>query len=279
MTLPEDIERLALIGWRMAPSTTNANRKGCIKDSVARATHDLNQLARWAREFPACGWRVFCEGSGVWALDLDIPGPDHAADGVAAFAAMAAEHGPVPQRPTIRTGGGGLCLVFQHRGEPIHGKTGWPVAGMDPRRGRLSFTVPPSIHHRTRRPYRWAIAPWSCNPPPAPDWLLRAVAPPPEPPRPAIPRVATTDLARKVLWRAVNTVSGTTEGGRNDVLNRAGYGVARFVAAGLLGEREALEALYAAARQTGLPHLEIKATLQSAFRSGFRKPAGVRCAR
>jgi hypothetical protein len=82
----------------------------------------------------------------------------------------------------------------------------------------------------------------------------------------------TSDRARRALIRAIDRVAQVGEGGRNDALNRNAYSVARYVAAGLLCEKEAVEALYAAARQTGLPHREIKATLQSAFHSAARRP-------
>src|SRR3954453_9976398 len=98
-----------------------------------------------------------------------------------ALAGLVKQHGPIPPRPMTRSGGGGLALFFRHRGEAIHGATGWPVPGIDPRRGKLSVTVPPSIHIRTRRPYAWAVAPWEVSPPDAPGWLLKAVTPPPPP--------------------------------------------------------------------------------------------------
>lgn len=270
--LPDPVERLALLGWRLYPaSSAPGSRAACFKGASEAATHDLDQLARWATEYPDCNWRVVMRGSDIWALDLDAAGDDHSADGIAAFTALCAGHA-LPPRPMTRSGGGGMALFFRHNGEPISGKTGTPKPGIDPRRGRLSVTVPPSLHHRTRRPYRWLVAPWDVSPPDAPQWLLDAVKPPPEPPMPKRPFIPTTDRARSVLIRAIGRVHQAGEGGRNEALNAQGYAVARYVAAGLLGEGEALEALYAAGRQIGLPHPEIKATLQSAFRSGFRKP-------
>ena len=85
---------------------------------------------------------MVCEGSGVWGLDVDVASEDHAADGVAALTMLVAQHGPIPPRPMTRSGGGGVALFFRHRGEPIHGATGWPAPGIDPRRGKLSVTVP-----------------------------------------------------------------------------------------------------------------------------------------
>jgi bifunctional DNA primase/polymerase-like protein len=171
--LPTDIKRLALLGWRLYPASRR-NKAACIKDPGASATFDLDKLQAWTRAFPDCNWRMVCEGSGVWALDVDVPPEDHDADGVAALADLVKRHSPIPPRPMTRSGGGGLALFFRHSGEPIHGATGWPVPGINPRRGKLSVTVPPSIHVRTRRPYVWAVAPWEVSPPDAPGWLLPA---------------------------------------------------------------------------------------------------------
>ena len=181
MNLHPAIERLGLLGWRLYP-VSQFNRAACIKQAADLATHDLDQLARWSNEFPRCGWSVVMQGSGIWALDVDVPSEDHAADGMKALADLMAEHGALPPCPTTRSGGGGSALFFWHGGEPISGKTGTPSPGLDPRRGRLAVTVPPSIHHRTRRPYRWIVPPWELSPPPAPTWLLRLVAPPPRSP-------------------------------------------------------------------------------------------------
>ena len=135
MTLHPDIERLALLGWRLYPAS-QYSRAACIKNAADLATPDLDQLSRWSREFPGCGWRVVMQGSGIWALDVDVPSSDHAADGMAALAPLVAAHAPLPPRPTARSGGGGCALLFRHNGEPISGKTGTPTPGLDPRRER-----------------------------------------------------------------------------------------------------------------------------------------------
>jgi hypothetical protein len=164
MTLQPDIERLALLGWRLHPSS-RYSRAACIKSATDIATCDLEQLERWSTEFPGCNWRVVMDGSGIWALDVDAPGPDHAADGIKVLAELVALHGPMPPRPSTRSGGGGFALFFLHRGEPIAGGTGTPAPGLDPRRGRQTVTVPPSIHHRSRHPYPWIVPPWEVPPP------------------------------------------------------------------------------------------------------------------
>ena len=190
----------------------------------------------WSREFPGCNWRMVCEGSGVWGLDVDAPSEDHAADGVAALASLVKQHGPIPPRPMTRSGGGGYALFFRHRGEPIHGATGWPVPGIDPRRGRLSVTVPPSIHIRTRRPYAWVVAPWELSPPDAPGWLLKAVAPPPDACLRGLSRVTSPTPIQHAAGIMPKLHCGTRSaalpsapgGQRNDILNRQTFSLARL---------------------------------------------------
>lgn len=69
--IPEEIERVALLGWRLYPAS-RYSRAACIKHGSDLATSDLNTLAAWSYEFPDCNWRVVCGGSGIWGLDLDV---------------------------------------------------------------------------------------------------------------------------------------------------------------------------------------------------------------
>jgi hypothetical protein len=275
VTLHPDVERLALLGWRLHPAS-QYSRAACIQHAAELATHDLDQLEHWSREFQGCNWRVVMEGSRIWALDVDVPSADHDADGIRELAELVAVHGPIPPRPTTRTGGGGCALFFRHDGEPIAGKTGTPAPGLDPRRGRLTVTVPPSIHITTRKPYGWITPPWETTPPPAPAWLLHLVAPPPEPPPPAQPRMAHSGqpgraYAIGALRRAVEQVALAPQGQRNDILNRAVWSVSRFIADGLLQPSEIAEALAHAGRVAGLHRLEVERTLASGLRAGARR--------
>lgn len=275
MSIHPDIERLALLGWRLHPAS-QYSKAACVKSAADVATYDLDRLAEWTREFPRCNWRVVMEGSGIWGLDVDAPGADHAADGIAALADLVAENGPIPPRPMTRSGGGGCALFFRHDGEPISGRTGTPCPGIDPRRGPLTVTVPPSVHITTRQTYRWITAPWQLTPPPAPAWLLKLVAPPPAPPLPAQPRIDPTGehgrrYAVEALRREVEAVAIAAQGCRNDQLNRSVFAVARFIAQGLLEATEIAEALAHAGRVAGLHHQEVERTLASGLRAGARR--------
>lgn len=269
MSIHPDIERLALLGWRLYPCS-NRNKKGCFSGAHRAATHDLDQLAIWSREYPRCNWRVVMQGSGIWALDLDVPSADHKANGIAAVTELVRANGLLPPRPTTRSGGGGMAIFFKHTSERIIGKTGTPSPGIDPRRGMLSVTIPPSVHVTTGRPYRWIVPPWEVAPPSAPAWLVKLVE---EPAQPQYSHriVDTTDAARNRLYRAASAVAQSGAGARNDTLNRRSFQVGCMLAEGLLGEQEAIEALYAAARTAGLDHAEAKATIRSGINSGLRR--------
>ena len=183
MTIPVEIELVDLLGWRVYPSRGHT-KSARFKDPSGNASCDLDQIERWVNDYPPSNWRVVMDGSGIWGVDVDAPSEDHAHDGVAAMARLVEQQGPLPLRPTTRSGGGGYAVFFKHEGEAIWGKTGHPFGGLDPRVGRLSVTIPPSIHITTRKPYEWLVPPWKVDPPKAPDWLLKAVAPPTEPKRP-----------------------------------------------------------------------------------------------
>ena len=270
MTIPPDIERLALLGWRLAPTTRN--KVGCFKGYIDAATHDLDQLEDWSRRYRGCNWTVIPEGSGVWALDIDAPSADHVADGVTALKALVEKHGPLPETPRGRSGGGGYLLVFRDDGAPIRRKSGTPAPGLDPRAARCGFTVAPSVHRRGGR-YRWVTAPWDLAPPPAPPWLLRLLAPPPAPTLPHRNlRDLTSDKIDRAIWRALGRIAAAREGGRNDTLHRQAWIVGAYVAGGHLARGEAEARLEGAGLALGLPLVEVRATVKGAIDKAVRNP-------
>lgn len=269
MTIPHEIEAVALLGWRVYPAS-RMSKAGRFKGASAEATYDLNTIARWCREYGQSNWRVVMNGSNIWALDIDAP-DTHGTDGITALKQLVEANGPLPERPMTRSGGGGYGMFFAHTDEKIVGKTGTPAPGIDPRRGNLSITIPPSIHVTTKRPYVWVTPPWKVSPPKAPEWLLKLVEPPPEPTY-RQPHIDTSDAARNRLYRAASAVMASGDGNRNATLNARSFQVGRLIGAGLLGQQEAVEALYGAARSIGLEHHEIKATIQSGIKAGMAKP-------
>lgn len=254
MAIPDQIERVALLGWHLYPQS-NYGRAACFEGASEAATCDLRTIEGWCAKYPNCNWRVVVGPSGIWGLDLDVP-PLHKHDGIGNFARLVAKHEPLPARPTLRSGGGGLAIFFRHAGEPIRGKDGVPVLGSDPRRGRQSQTIPPSRHHKTGKPYRWLMPPWELSPPAAPGWLLNLVKPPPDPETKPPVKLASGDQSRNyaigALYHAVRRVAGARDGSRNNTLNNESMALGRFVQTGSLSESEIRDALIAAARANGM---------------------------
>lgn len=276
MSLHPDLQRLALrLGWRLHPVSISS-RAACIRRATDLATSDVSQLERWSWQYPGCGWRVVMDGSGIWVLDIDVPSARHKHNGVAAMRELVAAYGPLPPRPSTRSGAGGLALFFAHRGERIVGKSGHPALGIDPLRGRQSITVPPSVHPDTGRRYRWLVAPWELAPPPAPGWLLRLLAPSPLPLAAAPPCYPDVPGGRRryalaALRRAADRAATAPKGQRNDLLNSETFRLTRFLAEGTLDATEVATAMAYAGREAGLPPPEVKATLASALAAGTRR--------
>jgi hypothetical protein len=272
MPIPQEVEAVALLGWHLYPASRRS-RAGMFEGASDAATCDLDTIEDWCRRFPGCNWRVVFGPSDLWGLDLDVPRDGgHKEDGVAAFAALAKVHGGIPPRPQMRSGGGGVAIFFDHSdGERIIGKTGHPAPGIDPRRGRLSQTIPPSVHIVTGRPYIWVTPPWLVTPPKAPPWLLRLMEPPPEPssgPAPDLPSgSARRNYAVAVLHSAIRQVAAAPPGTANDTLNRKTWAVAKFTADGSLSDNEVRDCMMAAARARNIPPREACLTIDSALRA------------
>lgn len=272
MPIPDNIERIALLGWHVFPCS-NRSRAMCFPAAHQHASANLDTIAGWAEKYPRCNWRVVFGPSGLWGFDLDVP-RTHKDDGIAALTNLTKVHGPLPPRPQARSGGGGLGIWFRWSGQRIAGGSGIPMPGMDPRRGEQSQTIPPSIHIDTRQPYYWIDPPWLITPPDAPAWLLKLVELPPEPPARPAPELKS-DSARRhyavaALHNATRRVAITIEGGRNDTLNRECWSVAKFLKDGDLSESEVRDCMVAAARAAGLNIREACLTIDSAIRSKRR---------
>lgn len=251
MPLHPDIERIALIGWHVFPGSSRT-RAACFKGASEQASCDLDVLEQWSAEYPRCSWRLRMGQSGIWGLDLDVPSPWHAHDGVEAFKRLV-DGRPIPPRPMLRSGGGGLALFFAYTGGKIRGDSGRVAAGIDPRRGPQSQTIPPSAHYRNAVPYRWIVPPWEVPPPPAPEWLFDLFREPELPP-PEKPRLANRNSSARrsyavaALHNATRRVAAAQKGSRNDTLNRECYSVAKFLSDGTLTESEIRECMLAASR-------------------------------
>jgi Bifunctional DNA primase/polymerase, N-terminal len=269
--IPSEIEAVALLGWKIYPMSRKS-KAGAFKGAADAATHNLDTIEGWCREYPDCNWRVVTGPSGLFALDVDRPGT-HAADGFAALKALTEKHGAIPPRPMTRTGGsGGAVLFFKHNGENLIGASGKPAPGLDPHRGRQAIVIPPSRHPITGGSYVWRTPPWEVSPPPIPPWLASLLAPPPEPGWKRHAWTPTDERARNAVMRAVLAVQDAPPGAANMTLNRQAFRLGTWCGAGLLPESDAAESLYSAARQRRIPDREARDTIKSGMTAGLRNP-------
>ena len=96
-----------------------------------QATTNESHLRDWWRDFPDAAPAIATASSGLVVIDADRH--EGGADGVAAWEELVAEHGEV-NAPTVRTGGGGLHLIFRRPAdfEPSN-STGTLPPGIDVR--------------------------------------------------------------------------------------------------------------------------------------------------
>jgi hypothetical protein len=101
---------------------------------------------------------------------------------------------------------------------------------------------------------------------PWPDWLLRCVlwkSPSPPP----LHICNGHEHADKAIEGIIRTVSGAVEGRRNATLFWGACRLRKRILAGQIGESEASALLTSAALATGLPEIEVRRTITSAWRA------------
>jgi len=180
--------------------------------------------------------------------------------------------------PTIITGRGHANRLYRTPADFVVKNSAGCIAEHVDVRGENGMVVfPGSIHPDTGKPYRWAdgLSPDDVPFAGLPDETLEMLRPREVALQPFTPPTTAADgrsqrYAAGAFRGAALRVFDAREGARNATLNREAFGLARFIAAGLLA-RDHVEAVLAeAAGATGLLDAEIAATLRSALDSGLR---------
>lgn len=188
--------------------------------------------------------------------------PRHGSE--ASVAAWEAEHGPLPETFTVRTGSGGTHRYWS-TAEPLRCRTGF-LPGWDLKAEGGYVVGPGSVHSSggIYRVTRWVpIAPM----PPALLELVceRETRQPDAGPAPAAPHGSR--YVQRAIEAECHALASAPEGQRNETLNRSAYALARFVAAGEASADPVVSALAYSAALAGLPEWEIGRTIESAFRA------------
>lgn len=202
--------------------------------------------------------------SGLLVVDVD---PAHG--GAASLAGLVARQ-LVPRTLWVHTGSRGQHLYYRYPGRhmPSRPMPGFP--GIDIKADGGYVVLPPSIHHRTRRPYQWGDGPGDVVE--MPPSLLAACQPAPGAPVPYAGQIATQRAGGishpdRLLSAHLKAVRNAPEGRRRTTLYGAARGVARMVAAGVISHADAVAALTDVGRQAEQTTREIRAAITGGFRA------------
>ncbi len=160
----------------------------------------------------------------------------------------------IPPTTIYRTRSGGLHVYFRHA-TGVGSTVSKLARGVDTRGDAGSIVF-------------WFAASFPCEdhspPAPWPPWLLDCVRWRPPPPPPLLQR----DSARhdKAIDSILRAISGAPEGTRNAILFWGACRLCERANAGHVGQREAQSMVLRAAIEAGLPRIEAKRTIASAWR-------------
>lgn len=261
-------------GHRLAGDALAEHAAGCPHDGhgFLDATIDVDRVLAWWDSYPDAnvGLRTG-EPSGTVVLDVDP-------DGSATFAGLITELGQPPTTTVVRTPRGYHAL-YRHPGVRVPSSAGKLGPGLDVRADNAYVVTAPSTVDGIA--YRWRDDPWP-GPPVLPAlpaaWVDRLTGR--EPPvrrfaQPAQP-ARSGDLSAWVLAAVrgeVSDVAAATPGSRNQRLNAAAFRLGGLIAAGVVAEDRARDALLAAAERCGLGTVEADRTIRSGFTAGRAQPA------
>jgi hypothetical protein len=254
------------------------------------ATCDLDQIDKWWREWPDAN---IAEATGHYSDVMDLDGPI----GEDGFDRWWADTIPnwspdLSKALIVATPRPGQHWRFEPTG--AGNRTGF--LDRDDWRGRRGYALLPPSNHLLGF-YRWLNDPQTSLrlkcPPKLAQLVSRQRSPGTADPVPIgdvlddvvddmAARCAATPLDPIVgdatrygagaLRRACGTVSSAPEGERNDTLNREAFGIFQLVAGGEITETAAVEWLSSAAQSAGLSPVEVRRTIESAARSGWKQP-------
>lgn len=104
------LETYCSLGLYIFP-VNGENKRPIFKDPLNKASCDIEQVKKWAKEFPHCGWALSLAKSKLFAVDIDLKhgGLDH-------WKELIESHGEI-ETWIQRSGSGGLHYLFKHDGK------------------------------------------------------------------------------------------------------------------------------------------------------------------
>lgn len=100
---------LANRGWQVFPCHPDT-KAPLTRNGFKDATSDPDKIKSWWKRLPSALIGIYCEGSGIFAVDIDTK---NGAGGRESWAALTSEYGEVECGPAQRTPTGGAHLIFK----------------------------------------------------------------------------------------------------------------------------------------------------------------------
>jgi putative DNA primase/helicase len=276
----------------LAPET----KEPLTPNGFKNATIDSEIINGWWEKWPSANIGLACGMSGVIALDGD---PLHYTDETRAFLADLEENHPTARQVTPT--GGHHYVYMLPQGVTLNNSSGSLPPGIDVRVNGFIVLSPSTVTYSGdkakekgvedgfRGRYRWDPSPKDFPPQPLPEHVLELLLPKQRQTPPpytngyrngngngANGHHARDDekerYAKAALEKELDILARTSEGGRNEQLNKSAFNLGQLVAVGLLSESEVCDQLEIVARSIRLDDREIKATIKSGLGDGKGYP-------
>jgi putative DNA primase/helicase len=220
------------------------------------------EVENWFTEDPSRNLGIVT-GMASRVIVLDVDGPDGAAE--------LAKLGDLPETPMVSTGKG-KHYYFAHPGGDVR-NFARKRPGLDLRADGGQVVAPPSVHP-SGAVYTWQV-PLSVGLAYPPAWLIGLIRG--EKNAPAINgngngREPSDWYARAALGNELDTLAKSTEGQRNDQLNRSAFALGQLVGTGLLAQYPTEDELLRVALAIGLGEREALRTIESGMQDGMKQP-------
>jgi len=266
-----------------------ADKKPYTKHGFKDASTDPAVVRAFWTDYADAQVGIDCERSGIVVVDLDKKNGE---DGIAAFEVLRGSE-PHDCSLVVSSPSGGRHFVYQAiDGVEIKSTAGQVAPGIDTRAcGGYVIAPSPASLGRTCIAGEWL------------DMTAEQLAPPPAWLRALLPRCNDARRDRSQILTLVKSadteastqrrsrldsyvraaidnetakVSGSTEGNRNDTLNKAAFALGQLVGGGHLDREVVRAALLGAAISAGLPESEARATITSGLDAGSEHPRDLR---
>lgn len=250
----QSAQRYADRGWFVFPCGPKKNPY--IHGGFKNASRDANDITRWWSIHPKATIGCACGLSGLLVIDLD---QKNGKNGIESFASICRHRGIDTSgalRVVTPTGGQHYIFKYDHSIDPIRGKTDLLDRGVDVKGDEGYVILPPS--RIETGVYVEDGGDWSQAPAPLPDSLLQLI-------KEKLGGKSDDDRRRAhdALSKEIATVTSTSEGNRNDQLNKSAFYLGRFVYMGSLSREDVEEGLVHAAQASGLDLGEAIKTVRS----------------